>query len=246
MRSPPPPAVPVSRSPKAQKFGRIELEAGRAAAVVTDQDERISIGRGLFVLANAGVQDLLADRITLPVWSRTFQVLLTKPMETVPLKHLIGHASRTLALKAEAGNRVMISGGLPGTWDPERERGTALDRSIEANLSDAVSVFPAIGQTEVELADADHLESSAIDAIPVIDHVPGTRQRDLCGGLGWPRLGHRTGGEPAACGMGAQRQASAAACTIHAFPLHGHRRFVVTSGQSESERRDLAETFAAR
>ena len=95
-------------------------------------------------------------------------------MDQLPLKHLIGHASRTLALKAEAGNRIMISGGLPGEWDPERERGTAVAQSIEANFEDAVSVFPALAGAEVELADADHLETSAIDGIPVIDRVPGT------------------------------------------------------------------------
>ena len=155
------------------KVHRLEYEAGRAAAVITDQDERVAVGRSLFILANAGVQSLLADRIRLPVWSRTFQVLLTKPMDQLPLTHLIGHASRTLALKAEAGSRIMISGGLPGEWDHDRERGTALAQSIKANFEDAVSVFPALAGTEIEEADADHLETSAMDGIPVIDRVPG-------------------------------------------------------------------------
>ena len=60
------------------KVHRIEYEADRAAAVITDRDERVAVGRSLFILANAGVQALLADRIRLPVWSRTFQVLLTR------------------------------------------------------------------------------------------------------------------------------------------------------------------------
>lgn len=67
----------------------------------------------------------------------------------------------------------MISGGLPGAWDRASERGTALEASIEANFSDAVAVCPALAGVKVELADADHLESSAIDNIPVIDVVPG-------------------------------------------------------------------------
>ncbi|MFY0610687.1 MAG: FAD-binding oxidoreductase [Hyphomicrobiaceae bacterium] len=152
---------------------RLDVSNGRVAAVITSKGERVAVERQLLVLANAGVNALVGDRIQLPVWSRTFQVLLTAPSSSLQLKHLIGHASRTLALKAETGGRIMISGGLPGVWDPESERGTALDTSITANFADAVSVYPGLADVEIELADADHLESSAIDNIPVIDGVPG-------------------------------------------------------------------------
>ncbi|MGI9480174.1 MAG: NAD(P)/FAD-dependent oxidoreductase [Hyphomicrobiaceae bacterium] len=152
---------------------RLEVSGGKAEAVITTDGERIAVGRKLFILANAGVDALVRDRIQLPVWSRTFQVLLTTPSSALRLKHLIGHASRTLALKAEAGDRIMISGGLPGVWDEGSERGTALDASIKANFSDAVAVYPGLADVGVEMADADHLESSAIDNIPVIDMVPG-------------------------------------------------------------------------
>lgn len=151
----------------------LEASNGRVEAVITSDEERIEVGRRLFILANAGVQTLIADRIRLPMWSRTFQVLLTKPWPPLGLRHLIGHASRTLALKSEQGHRIMISGGLPGVWDEATERGTALAASIKSNFENAVAVFPGLEGAEVELADADHLETVAIDAIPVIDVVPG-------------------------------------------------------------------------
>lgn len=156
------------------RVDRIVVSGGRVAAVETACGERVEVGRRLFILANAGVEHLVADRIELPVWSRTFQVLLTAPGDGAGPRHLIGHASRTLALKAEPGNRVMISGGLPGNWDALSERGSALAASIEANLADAIAVYPALAGTDIEVADADHLEASAIDNIPVIDLLPGT------------------------------------------------------------------------
>ncbi|MEM1198160.1 MAG: FAD-binding oxidoreductase [Pseudomonadota bacterium] len=153
---------------------RIETESSRASAVITADGERIEVGKALFVLSNAGVQGLLAESITLPIWSRAFQVILTEPLEHMPIHHLIGHMSRTLAIKEEAGNRVMISGGYPGKWDPVTETGTAIESSIEANMADARAVYASLEDARVEMADADHLESVAVDDIPVIDLVPGT------------------------------------------------------------------------
>lgn len=152
----------------------IEIKGGRATAVLTADGERIEVGKSLFVLSNAGVQGLLGDRISLPIWSRAFQVMLTAPLERMPIRHLIGHMSRTLAIKEEAGNRVMISGGYPGDWDPVTERGTAVQSSIDANMADAVAVYDSLKDASIEQADADHLESVAVDDIPVIDLVPGT------------------------------------------------------------------------
>ncbi len=155
------------------RVSRIEISAGRAGAVVTDQGERIDVGQALLVLANAGVQGLLSGILELPIWNRAFQVMLLEPMDRMPLNHLIGHVSRTLALKEEAGNRIMISGGYPGIWDAETETGAAIKASMDANLADAVAVYPCLEGIGVELADADHLESLSVDDIPVIDLVPG-------------------------------------------------------------------------
>lgn len=156
------------------RVSSIEYTGDRATTVITSNEERIEATRGILLLANAGIQALLADRLQLPVWSRTFQVLLTNELPTQPVRHLIGHASRTLAIKAEAGNRVMISGGLPGVWDEQSETGTAIEPSIKANFADAVTVFPTLSDAKVDIADADHLETLSIDNIPVIDLVPGT------------------------------------------------------------------------
>ncbi|MEM7425620.1 MAG: FAD-binding oxidoreductase [Pseudomonadota bacterium] len=152
---------------------RIEVTGGEALAVITEAQDRIKIGQTLLVLANAGVQELLSDHVTLPVWSRAFQVMLTNPLDPMPLNHLIGHVSRTLALKAEAGNRIMISGGYPGRWNAAAETGTAVQTSVDANFADAVAVYPCLEGIGIELADADHLESLSVDDIPVIDTVPG-------------------------------------------------------------------------
>ena len=156
------------------RAANIEYAGDKATAIITTDGEHIAATRGVILLANAGIQSLLIDRLQLPVWSRTFQVILTNELETQPVRHLIGHASRTLAVKAEAGNRVMVSGGLPGIWDEKTETGTAVQSAIDANFADAVSVFPVLGDATVEIADADHLETLSIDNIPVIDQVPGT------------------------------------------------------------------------
>ena len=156
------------------KVTGIEYAGDKATAVMTSNEGRIEATRGVLLLANAGIQTLLGDRLQLPVWSRTFQVLLTDQRPTQLVKHLIGHASRTLAIKAEEGNRVMISGGLPGVWDEQSETGTAIEASIKANFADATTVLPALRDASVDIADADHLETLSIDNIPVIDRVPGT------------------------------------------------------------------------
>ncbi len=155
------------------KAATLRFDGDRIVGVETSRGEYIAVSRGLFILANAGVQTLLGGRLELPMWSRTFQILMTGPLADQPVKHLIGHASRTLALKAEAGNRVMISGGLPGRWDPDTETGVAIEPSISANFADARAVFPALEGATIDCADADHLETVTIDNIPIIDRVPG-------------------------------------------------------------------------
>ena len=89
------------------------------------------------------------------------------------LKRLIGNAHRTISLKAEKGNRVMISGGWSGLWDEELCKGEVLQSSVNSNLSEAISLYPALEDTRIELADCSHLESMCIDNVPIIDRVPG-------------------------------------------------------------------------
>lgn len=152
---------------------RLLLKNGRASAVETAAGALISIDANLFILANGGVRGLVAGCLDLPVWNSAPQVLLSAPRERVPLRHLIGHAHRTLALKAEPGRRVMISGGRLGRWDEGRQAGQVLEREVAANLADAAAVYPSLRGIEIDVADAGHLESESIDGVPIIDRLPG-------------------------------------------------------------------------
>lgn len=151
----------------------IVIDNGRAVAVETAGGERIPVEGSLLVLANAGVPDLLRPHIDLPVWSLAFQVLLSAPLAHMPVRHLIGHASRQLALKSEPGNRVMISGGYVGRWDAANHAGTPIADEVAANVADAVATFPGLEGLAVETADTGHLEALSPDGVPIIDRLPG-------------------------------------------------------------------------
>ena len=152
---------------------RLVTRGGRVVAVDTGRGEELSVTGTLYLLANAGVRELVAPWLNLPTWNLPFQVLLSRPLADNPVGHLVGHASRTLSLKREAGNRLMISGGRSGRWDAARDRGQTIPEEVTANVADAVAVYPALEGLEVEVADAGHLEADSIDGIPIIDRVPG-------------------------------------------------------------------------
>ena len=150
----------------------VEIGAGRATAVITTTGERITARRGVLVLANSGVRELVSDWVGLPVWNDVFQVLVSEPLASVPFSHLVGHMHRTVSLKTEAGNAVMISGGWPGRWDAATEEGYPLQKSIDANVAEAIAVFPALEGINIANADASHQESLSLDGVPVIDNLP--------------------------------------------------------------------------
>lgn len=155
----------------------------RATDVRLSDGATVQAGTGVLVLSNWSVTDLLAGQIGMPVWSDAFQVLISHPLPEVPVRHVVGHASRTLSLKAEMGDRLMISGGYRGRYDRGTHIGTTLQGSIEANIADAVATYPMLAGIGIEIADAGHLESVCIDQVPVIDRLPN------CGNLwfatGW-------------------------------------------------------------
>lgn len=163
-------------------FGFVSV-ADRIEAVITDRGERIPVGRAVLVLANPAVASLIADWIALPVWNMPFQVLVSQPMDHVPVRHLVGHAHRTLSLKPEAGKRLMISGGHAGEWDANTGTGRAREAGIAANMADAVAAYPSLEGLAVDQADVSHLESVSIDGIPIIDQVPG--QQNMLFATGW-------------------------------------------------------------
>jgi sarcosine oxidase subunit beta len=153
---------------------RLVLAGERISAVETSGGSRIEVDGNILVLANNAVPDLLDAFIDLPVWPLPYQVLVSKPLAHVPVRHLVGHAHRKLSLKAEAGSRLMISGGRLGRWDEDEDRGLTVEPEVVANVADAEAVYPALHGLEVEIADAGHLEAQSIDGVPIIDRVPGT------------------------------------------------------------------------
>jgi sarcosine oxidase subunit beta len=169
----------------------VGLERGvdRVTAVMTDQGERIPVGRCLLLLSNQSVAGQLKEYfdMTLPVWSMLPQVMLTSPVEPMPLRHLIGHAHRTLAMKATPDNRIMISGGWRGHWNPTTGRGETRADQVEGNRAEAVVVYPSLAGVEIVEAAADRPETVSIDGIPIIDKLPGCD--NLIFATGWSGQG---------------------------------------------------------
>jgi sarcosine oxidase, subunit beta len=155
------------------KVERLVTRDGTVVAVATGDGEEIPVTGRLFILANAGVRSLIAPWLDLPTWNLALQVLVSKPLAENPVRHLVGHASRTLSLKREPDGRLMISGGRLGRWDHATGRGTPIPEEIAANVADAVAVYPGLEGIEIDAADTDHLEADSIDGIPVIDQLPG-------------------------------------------------------------------------
>jgi sarcosine oxidase, subunit beta len=149
----------------------IDAANARARAVITTSGEEFVAGEAVLVLANSKVAALLSPWQTLPVWSECLQVLVSAPLEQVPFRHLTGHAGRTISLKTEGAERVMISGGWHGHWDPVTEDGVAIDSAIAGNLAEAIAVYPELEGLQIDLADASHLETFTPDAIPIIDQL---------------------------------------------------------------------------
>ncbi|MEM7406718.1 MAG: FAD-binding oxidoreductase [Pseudomonadota bacterium] len=159
-----------------RRFTRVDelnVENGRCTGVTTASGERIAARRGVLVLANAKVAALVSPWVELPVWNECFQVLVSEPMAHVPFRHLTGHLSRTISLKPDGEDRVMISGGWRGIWDGTREEGETTVAAVAGNVADAVAVYPALEGLQVSVADASHQETLSVDDIPIVDCVPG-------------------------------------------------------------------------
>lgn len=154
---------------------RVERQGDRVAAVITGHGERIPVDRCLLLLSNTAVVGVLhaAAGVTLPVWRTLPQVVLTKPVPSGTVRHLIGHASRRLAMKSTPDGCVMISGGWRGRWNPETARGDVQEDQVRGNVAVAVAVYPCLEGVAVAEAAADRLESVSVDGIPIIDRVPG-------------------------------------------------------------------------
>jgi sarcosine oxidase subunit beta len=163
----------------------LERRDDRVMAVLTTQEERVPVRNTLLLLSNTHVPEFVKTQldITLPVWWRLPQVVFTEPVDPNPVRHLIGHAHRTLAMKQGPGGGVMISGGWSGRWNPETDRGETRSDQVAGNLAEAVAVYPSLAGVRVQHAAADRLESQAVDEIPIIDKLPGAT--NLLVATGW-------------------------------------------------------------
>jgi sarcosine oxidase, subunit beta len=187
----------------------LERRGDRIERVALAGGATVRIGRALLVAANFGSCDLLRGVGTeLPVGPVLPQVIVTPPLDTAPVRHLIGHAHRRLALKALRDGRVMVSGGWLGRWDPDAGVGRVDPEAVAGNLAEAAAVFPALDGAEVEVARADRTEAVTPDLIPVIDRIAGADNAFVAtgwSGHGWaiaPAAGRllvewmRGGGQP--------------------------------------------------
>jgi sarcosine oxidase subunit beta len=163
----------------------LDRVSDRVTAVVTAAGEHIAVGEAALLLTNAHVPGFVREElsVTLPVWSILPQVLLTEPLEPMPVSHLIGHERRTLAIKPIPGGQVMISGGWHGRWDVQAGQGEVIPAQVEGNLAEAVVVYPALAGIHVSESDASRPESICVDDIPIIDRLPGAA--NLIVGTGW-------------------------------------------------------------
>jgi sarcosine oxidase subunit beta len=175
----------------------LERSGDRIAAVLTAEEERIEVGRTVVLLANTFVPEVLQTQfgITLPVWTVWPQIVLTEPVDPMPVHYLIGHASRLLAMKSTPDGRVMISGGWRGRLNPTTGRGEPQPDQVRGNVAEAVAVYPSLEGVAVAEAKTDRRESTTLDGIPIIDRIP--RVHNAVFATGWS--GHGWAIAPAVC-----------------------------------------------
>lgn len=163
----------------------LERAGDRVTAVVTAAGERIAVGEAVLLLTNTHAPGFVRETlgVILPVWPMLPQVLLIEPLDPPPVRHLIGHERRTLAIKPLSGGQVMISGGWRGRWDAQANRGEVIPAQVEGNMAEAAAVYPALVGVGLAESDAARTESVCVDEVPIIDRLPGAT--NLIVGTGW-------------------------------------------------------------
>ena len=162
-----------------------ERSGERITAVITNKETAVPVGKELVLLSNQHVVDMVAAElgVTLPIWWVLPQVVLTEPVSPMPVRHLIGHAHRLLAMKSLPSNQVMISGGWRGRWHPDRQQGESVSEQVAGNVAEAVAIYPTLADVAVHGSAADRIETMSIDGIPIIDRLPGVA--NLLVATGW-------------------------------------------------------------
>lgn len=175
----------------------LDVEAGRATGVSTRDGRRFEVGRVVMFATNAGLGELLKTvaGVAVPFFDVLPQALVTEPVEAMPVRHLIGHLERRLAIKALPGGEVMITGGWLGRRNDATGMGEAIPDAVARNLAEAVAVVPSLEGVALRIAVADRAESVAPEFVPIIDWVPGIENTMFAGG--W--TGHGWAIAPAVC-----------------------------------------------
>jgi sarcosine oxidase subunit beta len=168
----------------------LEVASGRVTAVVSRTGMRVAVADQLVLAANGGTAELVASAfdLRLPVVNVLPQVVVTRALDPVPVRHVIGHVQRRLAVKALPDGRVMITGGWLGRVNQTTGRGEAVDDQIAGNVAEAVAVYPSLAGVRVVHAMADRFESVSIDLLPIIDRIPGVANAVVVtapSGQGW-------------------------------------------------------------
>jgi len=142
--------------------------------VVGGDEELLRPTAGLLVAAGAATAELVATvGPALPTFTVFPHVLLTQPLETNPIRHLIGHAERPLNMKALPTGEAMITGGRLGRVDPRTGVPSVDPEQVRRNMEDAALVYPAFARCGIQTAVADRAEAATADLLPIVDRVPG-------------------------------------------------------------------------
>lgn len=151
----------------------LEIKNEAVTAVMTAAGRRIEVNKQVLLLSNAHVPGFLAQAlgINLPVWELLPQVMLTELLDPMPINHLIGHAHRTLAMKA-CDKQIMISGGWRGRENPITGQPETQHDQVEGNRAEATAVYPILAGVGIVKADASRREMISVDGIPIIDQLP--------------------------------------------------------------------------
>ncbi|MEM7534243.1 MAG: FAD-binding oxidoreductase [Chloroflexota bacterium] len=164
---------------------KLQCNGDRVTAVITDKDERIPVKRGVLLASNAHAKQFVQTElgVTLPLSRMYPQVMKTIPVDPMPVRHLIGHAHRTLAMKVIDENQVMISGGWRGAVNPETGKVEPVQAQVEGNLAEAVAVYPSLAGVDVAEVSVERPEMIAYDGIPIIDTLAGAANMVVA--VGW-------------------------------------------------------------
>jgi len=167
---------------------RIERHGDTVTAVfakIDGEETRIPVSKKLVLLSNYHILPFVKQHlgIELPFWRMLPQVMALEAITPMPIRHLIGHAHRTLAIKPLPDNRVMISGGWHGRWNEATQLGEPILEQVEGNRQEAIAVYPCLQDVPVHSATTDRIELISIDGIPIIDTLPNASNMLI--GAGW-------------------------------------------------------------